>query len=729
MSLPSLLEYQQAVLHPELAFARDPELQRGSAVITPVGVAAVASGGFAATFRIDNAATGQSYAVRCFHKLGTDNSLAQRYEQIARFVATHRQLDCIVDVHYDPQGIVVGGRSFPTVRMPWVKGDPLGDWVDDHYDEPDEIQQVRRNLADALAGLHALRAAHGDLQHGNIMVGADRSVTLIDYDGLYLPELASLGAAERGHPNYQHPDRSDSTYDQDIDAFSAYVIDLSLDAIAQDPDLWDRFGGGGQNLLFSASDFADPATSDVFKAVSTGALAPRVERLRNACSTGYENIGPALRGETVPPRVGTVHARAGLDVVLASKSETLRRRQGDQLTVVGTIRRAHVHHGNYGKPVAFLNFGDYRQGDFTIVAFGPVVTELQRRHGRTLDSLRGARVALTGLITLYETEYTTKLTPQMVLARANQLRILDAATYQSLTTSASKATGTSTVPPENAVRPRTTSAAARPAAPRQKPPSPTTAGGSTSDLLGTMMARYPAPTSPPPGRTRTPAQEPVFATPPSTAQATWTTSTPRAPSQPMWTPTNNPVPPPPRYGTSASYSSQPYSAVRRHPRRRLWARVRPIIMFLLTLVALLWGLAIFVSMAEDDSTVQQTPTPTSAPVRFRSESGNLSCSVTFEPQAAIRCDVGTVRYRPPPAPPDCVQPTFGHAIVLVASEDARFVCAPDSLIDRTLPILGYGRSRTDGPFTCDSDRDRGFTCRDNSTGRGFRIERDSFELY
>ncbi len=478
MSLPSLLEYQQAVLHPRYAFPHDPELQSGQPALTPMKIAAVASGGFAATFRIDNTAGGQSYAVRCFHKLGTDDALAQRYEQIARFVANNRQLDFMVDVHYDPQGIVVEGKSFPTVRMPWITGDPLGDWVDDHFDEPDKLSNVRRSLADALTQLHALGVAHGDLQHGNIMVGADQSVTLIDYDGMYLPELAPFGAAERGHPNYQHPDRGDTTYDEDIDAFSAYVIDLSLEAISHDPDLYDRFGGGGQNLLFSAPDFADPDKSEVFAALLAGPLSTRTQRLKNASATEYTNVVRALRGEPTPPRAAKVHVRAGLDVLLANNAAALRRRQGDQVTVVGTVVRAYVTQDWRGNPIAFLNFGDYKSGDFTIVVFGAVVTELQRRHGgKTLPKLRNARVALTELVTLYENDYnTTNLTPQMVLSRANQLQVLDDATYRALVAKAS--TSPRSQAPKQPSTPKTPTATA----PSGSPPTrtvPTGAGSAT----------------------------------------------------------------------------------------------------------------------------------------------------------------------------------------------------------------------------------------------------------
>ncbi|WP_280447117.1 hypothetical protein [Nocardia brasiliensis] len=721
MSLPSLLDYQQAVLHPTYAFPRDPELQSGQPVLTPMKMAAVASGGFAATFRINNAAGGQSYAVRCFHKLGTDDTLAQRYAQIARFVAENRQLGFMVDVHYDPHGIVVAGKSHPTVRMPWITGDPLGDWVDDHFDEPDKVEKVRRELDTALTQLHSLGVAHGDLQHGNIMVGADQSVTLIDYDGMYLPELVPFGASERGHPNYQHPGRGDTTYDKDIDAFSAYVIDLSLEAIGHDPDLFDRFGGGGQNLLFSAPDFAEPDKSEVFAALLAGPLAARAQRLKNASLTDYTNIVRALRGEPTPPRTATVHVRADLDVVLASNAAALRRRQGDQVTVAGRILRVHVDRDGRGNPVAFLNFGDFRQGDFTIVAFGAVVTELQRRYGgQGLSQLRNARVALTELVTLYENDYkTTNLTPQMVLSRANQLQLLDDGSYRALVTkSSSRPRGPAPKQPSTPKAPT----AAGPSSPPPRRTAPTTAGSATSDLLSTMMARHPAPPPPP-------------VTPPAKPEPAYTPKPPPRPSAvpAAATPPTTYVPPPrpaawssgaPRY----SYTAQPHAVYTQRSRQmRSRRRMGTGSKVILAVIVVVIGLAVLSSMAKDRRHPQSVSAP--QPVRFQSKSGNLSCVVTFEAPATVRCDAEKILYQPPPAPSDCGQPRFGHSIMLSAGGGAFFACVPDSLVDRTLPVLSYGESRSYGPFTCNSDRNLGISCRDRTTGWGFRIERDSFEFY
>jgi hypothetical protein len=718
MSLPNLLDYQHAVLHPEYAFPHDPDLRDGHAARTPLNTAAVASGGFAATFRIDNPPSGPSYAVRCFHKLGVDDRLAERYDQIARFVGAHRDLEFLVDVRYNPAGVVVGGKTYPTVRMPWVVGDPLGDWVDDHFDDRNALEAVRVNLADAVSRLRPLHAAHGDLQHGNIIIGSDHSVSLIDYDGMYLPELAPHGTAERGHPNYQHPDRNDTQFGEDLDEFSAYVIDLSLAAIAHNPDLWERFGGGGQNLIFSASDFADPDRSKVFASVFQSPLAPQAQRLKNASLTTYEQIPRALRGEATRPRTAPVSTPSGFDIMLASNAAALRKRQGDQVMVVGTILTARIRQDKRGNPIAFLNFGQFDQGDFTIVAFGVVATQLQRRFGGTnLTALQGARVALTELVTLYENKYpTTHLTPQMVLSRASQLRILDFSRYTALTARAHQTkyphSTTRTTPPPARPAPGPTASVSTPS-PTTPRKHTTTTPADSSELLASILSRYPAPSTPSTIPKATAPIPPPFPSPAMTN-----------PPSPRITPHRITGPAQP----DLAYSPNIYKPAMRRPHRRA-GRIGGLIAVAVIAVLSLIGL---IHLGQHSKRALDTdPAPPAPPVAFQSPSHNLACRITTgSPSPNVRCDAHIARFTaPPPRPLHCDQSTYGHTLGLMAgAPTATFLCPPDSLINDDLPVLDYGDDKTVGDFECSSSTD-GITCRDTTTNHGFHIERDSYSLF
>jgi hypothetical protein len=90
------------------------------------------------------------------------------------------------------------------------------------------------------------------------------SIHLVDYDGMWVPALKGRHATEIGHRAYQHPERSEQDYGQEIDRFSALVIYLSLAALEQDATLWERFHTG-DNLIFVREDFQQVGRSPIWQ--------------------------------------------------------------------------------------------------------------------------------------------------------------------------------------------------------------------------------------------------------------------------------------------------------------------------------------------------------------------------------------------------------------------------------------------------------------------------------
>ncbi len=438
MTLPTPHEYRNAVQNPQLAFRTQPPLDTGTVLRNAMGLPKLASGGFATTFTVD--AASRRWAVRCFHKKsGLDNGLQQRYEHIGRYLSEHRrELGFLTPVVYEPEGVYVHGTAYPTVRMHWLAGEPLGLWLEDWSadgGDPFEIETVRQGIADAVADLRALNIAHGDLQHGNILVDKDLRVRLIDYDGMYLPALRSLGAIEMGHRNYQHPGRGTS-FDHTIDHFAAAVIDVSLLALRERPQLWDKYGGTGENLLFEAGDFIEPDKSAVF-----GELASMVEtadlghRLRRACQVDYAHVGDVLLGQTLAGPVSSTRYVARTSRIFdAAETDVLRVQEGEMITVVGTVEFATVTTRYYTREqVALINLGSWQHGDFTIYAEDPVCHELYERFGRAsgqkkyLAGLVGWKVAITGPLELFEYKRKGRppqLVPQIRLERTSLLHNL-----------------------------------------------------------------------------------------------------------------------------------------------------------------------------------------------------------------------------------------------------------------------------------------------------------------
>ncbi|MCQ2196455.1 MAG: hypothetical protein MJZ60_02905 [Bacteroidaceae bacterium] len=77
--------------------------------------------------------------------------------------------------------------------------------------------------------------AHGDLKPDNILVNERCGLTLVDYDGLYVPGMQGEGQRECGTPGFRHPLRPQSAFDERIDDFSFVSILLSIYAFASSP--------------------------------------------------------------------------------------------------------------------------------------------------------------------------------------------------------------------------------------------------------------------------------------------------------------------------------------------------------------------------------------------------------------------------------------------------------------------------------------------------------------
>jgi hypothetical protein len=542
MKLPALVDYQQAVQAPSVAFLDD-ALRRSQPRLNPLGTPAVSSGGFALTF--DVTVDGHRYAIRCFHK--QSNHRQERYARISEFIRSAR-LDFLVAVDYLPDGIRVGEQVFPIVRMPWVKGSRLNDWLDDHLAESDAVERVRRHIAEAVLVLRQHKVAHGDIQHGNILVTANESVRLIDYDGMYLPPLRHYGAAdEQGNRNYQHPERN-TQYDDSLDLFAAYVVDLSLAAIAHDPRLWKEFNSG-ENLLFSSVDFANPQDSPVFRRLeSMPALAEKIRRLRQACQSRFEVVPAVLTGIATQPDTETPARRrdtasaATADIVRATDRATLIARQGDQVTVIGRIVATRTVQGRRGGTITFLNFGDYRLGDFTIVAWGRGSRDLAQIYGAPAK-LVDRWVSVTGLLTIYQRTGTRILTPQIELQRARALRPLTAGQAATLLakhlpdgrspaaaptgkTQSAPRSSTTVPPPTNAPATGTVSAATQPGGAAIPP--------ARSDIDARLGKLYSSPTFSSRVSSPGPLTPPV--PPPRPRAPQYIPTTPTAPAHPSTTP-------------------------------------------------------------------------------------------------------------------------------------------------------------------------------------------------
>ncbi|HEY7326821.1 MAG TPA: DUF1349 domain-containing protein [Gemmataceae bacterium] len=266
MSWPLSQDYNEAIQDPQGNFS-DAELKAGEAVANALGIPMPRSGNFADVYEV-RCPSGARWAVKCFTR--EIHGLRERYAEISKYLR-QVNLPFMVDFQYQEQGIRVGTQWYPILKMQWVEGFVLNEFVRDNLDKRPILNALGQIWLRMARRLHMAQLGHCDLQHGNVMFVPGTSakslaVKLIDYDGMCVPSLAGKNSGELGHPGYQHPERlRTGAYSQEVDRFSLLSIATALRCLMiGGRSLWERYDNG-DNLLFRQSDLQAPAASPLFR--------------------------------------------------------------------------------------------------------------------------------------------------------------------------------------------------------------------------------------------------------------------------------------------------------------------------------------------------------------------------------------------------------------------------------------------------------------------------------
>ncbi len=260
---PLNIDFTIAVQNPHLCFG-DPDLKQASTAKNSRGRVLLWSGNFATVYKLTKG--NRSWAVRCFTRI-PQSDVQQRYRLISEYLSQH-PIPYLVDFEFLTQGILVKGEWYPILKMDWVQGSEIDRYIGEHIDDSQVLLRLDQQLKQLQKDLQQVGIAHGDLQHGNIMVDSQGELKLVDYDGMYVPALRGAPPLEVGHPNYQPPMRSTKDFGDRLDEFSFEVISLSLRALASQPNLWETFHEDNKNLIFRQNDFQEPELSPVFQSIA-----------------------------------------------------------------------------------------------------------------------------------------------------------------------------------------------------------------------------------------------------------------------------------------------------------------------------------------------------------------------------------------------------------------------------------------------------------------------------
>lgn len=410
-------QYYQAIQNPRLVF-NDPDLKVCTPEADPRGLPVPYSGGFTTTYHLKN--HDRHWAARCFTTEIPD--LEKRYRAIGRFLAQN-PADFLVKADYLRKGIRVAGHWYPIVKMEWVSGVPLNIFIEKNLSQRDRLDGLALEFLTMVRSLEGLKIAHGDLQHGNIIV-KNGGMYLVDYDGMFLPELSGLGANDLGHVNYQHPARAEEDFDATIDRFSSIVIYLGLRAVSLEPRLW-RTYDNSENLLFRSEDFRDVDRSELMAELgSLPELSVLVRRFRDLCRLDLDAmptldqfIEGEIRQEAVAPVARAYRRRRQYPLIDATDVGALRRSIGSKVEVIGRITDFHRGRTRYGgRPYVFLNFGSYPKQTLTLVLWSPALQAFQSADTDPLTYV-GKHVRTVGVLGQYRRR------PQIEISQPSQIRI------------------------------------------------------------------------------------------------------------------------------------------------------------------------------------------------------------------------------------------------------------------------------------------------------------------
>ena len=264
MQYPLISEYLAAIRE-----AKDnlDKLSHLMPVLDKYGEPYRSSGAFAVVFKMKDEQTGKCYALKCFTE--EQEGRAEAYRQIAEeleFVES----PYITSVKYLEKEMFVDSNceneEFPVLLMDWIEGETMETYIADNYTDTHAMAMLCYRFCKMAAWLRSQSFAHGDIKPDNIMVRPDGTLTLVDYDGMFVPAMKGQKSPTIGTKDFSHPLRTIDDFDETIDDFALASIALSLKAISLDPSLLQTYGASDR-LLFSAADYLDLSKSKTFTAL------------------------------------------------------------------------------------------------------------------------------------------------------------------------------------------------------------------------------------------------------------------------------------------------------------------------------------------------------------------------------------------------------------------------------------------------------------------------------
>lgn len=261
MNYPLISEYIEAIRNAEDNFDKLSHLRP---VYDSDGDPIMNSGNYAVVFKMTDGT--KDYAIKCFtrEQEGRENA----YKLIMKRLRTVSS-SYLCNFSFYPKELYVDTtqnkeREYSIVMMDWVEGISLDAYIRKINDDKDRLNDLLGEFCRLADWLLQQDFAHGDLKPDNIIIQNDKSLVLVDYDGMFVPDMTGEKARELGSPNYRHPQRDNRIFDASIDDFSLVILALSIKALSLTSELL-LANDSNDYLILKETDLRDISNSEAIR--------------------------------------------------------------------------------------------------------------------------------------------------------------------------------------------------------------------------------------------------------------------------------------------------------------------------------------------------------------------------------------------------------------------------------------------------------------------------------
>lgn len=212
-------------------------------------------GGFCYSFPLRKDGVEKKECLRLWWK-DWDREKRQEYvKDVSKYFSSH-VIKYVKQYRYEDNALrLEDGTIIPGVVMEWVEGQTLIEYVKANCYNKSAMLKIAHSFLEMVQYFNKHNMAHGDLSGVNIIVEPSGNLCLIDYDSFYISGYTeNVIQMTKGAPGYQHPGRENTKFlSKTMDYFSQLIIYLSLLAISEKPDLFNK-NLADKSLLFKKDD-------------------------------------------------------------------------------------------------------------------------------------------------------------------------------------------------------------------------------------------------------------------------------------------------------------------------------------------------------------------------------------------------------------------------------------------------------------------------------------------